>query len=115
MHLRLPGPRHWTSGDLRPGIRAITGFATAGLVMLGVGGTVYQFIAPRGLLAQLFARSAAGGMAALLALLLIGVSAWMLRSAIAPRERTRMSEILTYALALAGLAYAGHFLMKGAA
>lgn len=101
-----PASRHWAAGDLRSLLRALTGFATAGLVMLGVGGTVYYFIAPGGLLSQLFSRSAAGGMAALLALLLIGASAWMLRAWIPPRDRTRMSELLAYAFALAGFLYA---------
>jgi hypothetical protein len=119
MHLRLPGrwsaPGHWPAGDLRALLRVLTGFALAGLVILGVGGTVYHFIAPGGLLAQLFSRSAAGGMAALLAFFFIGVSGWMLRASIPARERPRMRELLSYPLALAGLVYAAQFIVKGPA
>lgn len=112
MHLRLPLSKQASAADL---LRALTGLATAGLVMLGVGGTVYHFIAPGGLLARLFSRSAAGGMAVLLAFLLIGVSAWMVRASIPPRERARVSDLLTYAFAVAGLLYVAQLVMKGIA
>jgi hypothetical protein len=106
--------RHAAAGDLRSLLRSLSGPATAGLLVLGVGGTVYALVAPGGLLAQLFARSVAGGMAALLALFFIGLSGWMLRVWIAPRQRARIAGIFAYGFALAGLLIVAQFVMKGA-
>ena len=52
---------------------SLVGFAVAVLVMLGIGGTVYKLVAPGGWLAQLFGRSIAGGLGAILAFLLLSL------------------------------------------
>jgi hypothetical protein len=94
-------------------LQALTGFAIAVLVMLGIGGTVYYLVAPGGLVAGVFGRSLAGGMAALLAFLIIGVCFWVVREAIPQRARNRYSELFVYAFAGAGVLYVVELLMKG--
>jgi len=93
--------------------RAIGGFATAVLVTLGVGGTVYQLVAPGGWLAKLFGRSLAGGLAAVLALMIIAACAWLTRSWISIGMRNRHPELFVYGFALVGAIYAVQFLAKG--
>ena len=64
--------RRAPTSDTSAFFQAIAGFAVAALVMLGVGGTLYHFVAPGGLLGRVFDRSLAGGLAAILALLIAG-------------------------------------------
>ncbi|OFZ86612.1 MAG: hypothetical protein A2W21_08560 [Betaproteobacteria bacterium RBG_16_66_20] len=93
--------------------RAIAGFAIAALVMLGVGGTVYRLVAPDGWLAPIFGRSLAGGMAAVLALLIIALCAWLTRGWVSIGARNRHSELFVYGFAATGALYAVQYLMKG--
>lgn len=90
---------------------SLLGFAMAALVMIGVGGSVYHLVAPGGWLAQLFGRSLAGGMAALLAFMVIGLCAWLTRAWIPIRSRNRYSELFVYVFAAAGAIYALRMLM----
>jgi len=94
-------------------LQAIAGFAVAVLVMVGFGGTIYKFIVPGGWFAQLFGRSVAGGLAVLLALLLIGASAWLLRAWVSITQRNRYSEVFVYVFAGVGLVYCAQLLTKG--
>ena len=93
--------------------QAIAGFVVAALVMLGVGGTVYNLVAPGGWLAGIFGRSLAGGMAAILALLIIGLCAWLTRNWISVGRRNRHSEFFVYGFAAVGALYAFQLLTKG--
>jgi hypothetical protein len=92
---------------------AIAGVAIAVLVMLGVGGTVYNLVAPGGWLAVAFGRSVAGGMAAVLALLIIGACAWLTRNLFSVSARNRHSEAFVYGFAAVGAIYAIQILVKG--
>lgn len=94
-------------------LQALLGFAIAALVMIGVGGTIYHLVAPGGWLAQLFGRSIAGGLAAMLAFLVIGVSAWLMRAWISITSRNRYSELFVYVFAVAGLVYVLQMMSKG--
>lgn len=100
-------------GETLTFLQALAGFAIAVLVMLGIGGTVYYLVAPGGWIAGVFGRSLAGGMAALLALLIIGVCIWLTRGFIPQRARDRYSELFVYAFAGAGVLYVVELLMKG--
>jgi len=93
--------------------RAIAGFAIVALVMLGVGGTVYNLVAPDGWLVRAFDRSIAGGMAAVLALMIIALSAWMTRSWVSISSRNRHPELFVYGFAAVGAVYAIQFLIRG--
>ena len=93
--------------------QAIAGFVVAVLVMLGVGGTVYNLIAPGGWFAQIFGRSLEGGLSAVLAFMVIGLCTWLTRSWISVRSRNRYSELFVYLFAAAGAVYAFQFLTKG--
>lgn len=93
--------------------QSIAGFAIAVLVMLGAGGTVYNLVAPDGWLAPIFGRSLAGGLAAILALLIIGLCGWLTRNWISVGSRNRHSELFVYGFAAAGALYAFQFLTKG--
>ncbi|HLX81333.1 MAG TPA: hypothetical protein VKS43_12195 [Burkholderiales bacterium] len=94
--------------------QAIVGFAVAVLVMLGVGGTVYHLVASDGWLAQLFGRSLASGMASVLALLIIGLCAWLARNWISVGARNRHADLFVYGFAAAGAFYAIEIFSKGA-
>jgi hypothetical protein len=94
--------------------QAIVGFVVAALVMLGVGGTVYQLVAPGGWLALIFGRSLAGGLAAVLAFLIIGLCAWLARSWISVGARNRHSDLFVYGFVVAGVFYAIEIFTKGA-
>ena len=93
--------------------QAIAGFAFAALVMLGVGGTVYNLIASGGWLARIFGRSLAGGMSAILALLIIGLCAWLARNSISVGSRNRHPELFVYGFAAAGALYAFQWFTSG--
>ena len=101
------------SGDASLLLQAFTGLAVALLVMLGVGGTLYKFLAPGGLLAQVFARSVAGGLAAILALLMIGASVWLMRDLFSTGDRSRHAESFVYGFAAAGAFYATQIFALG--
>ncbi len=100
-------------GEAASFFQAIAGFLIAALVMIGFGGTIYKFIAPGGWFTQLFGRSVAGGLAVMLALLLIGTSAWLLRAWVSIAQRNRYSELFVYVFAGVGLVFTAQLLMKG--
>lgn len=91
--------------------QAVAGFVIAALVMVGVGGTVYNLISPGGWFAQVFGRSLAGGLAVLLAFMLIGLCAWLTRNWVSPRARNRYSEVFVYLFAAAGALYSLEFVI----
>jgi hypothetical protein len=99
--------------DLAAFLQALVGFAVATLVMLGVGGTAYALVAPGGWLAGVFGRNLAGGMAAILAFVVIGACAWLARDWIPVRARNRYSELFVYGFAVAGALYLAELLMSG--
>ena len=99
--------------EIRDFAQSLVGLVIAGLVMLGFGGTVYKLIAPGGWFAQIFGRSVAGGLAVMLALVMIGASAWLLRAWVSVTQRNRYSEMFVYVFAGVGLVYAVQMLMKG--
>jgi hypothetical protein len=99
--------------EMRDFAHSFVGLVIAGLVMLGFGGTVYKFIAPGGWFAEIFGRSVAGGLAVLLAIIMIGACAWLLRSLVSVTQRNHYSELFVYVFAGVGLVYAVQMLMKG--
>ena len=100
-------------GDTSVFFQALAGFAIAALVAVGIGCTVYHLVAPGGWLAQLFARSLAGGLAALLAFMIVGLCAWLTRAWISVADRDAYAELFVYAFAGAGLLYAIEMLTRG--
>ena len=93
--------------------QALAGFAISVLVMLGIGGTVYKLVSPGGWLANLFGRSLAGGFAAMLAFLVIGLCFWVTRGWISTSTRNHYSEAPVYLFAGAGLVYAVRLYLTG--
>ena len=93
--------------------QAVVGFATAALVTLGATGTVYNLVAPGGWLAQVFSRSLAGGLATILALLIIGQCVKMTHDLISAGTKNRYLEIFVYGFAAAGAFYAFQYFVKG--
>lgn len=91
----------------------IAGMGILALVMLGVGMTVYRFIAPEGWLAQLFGRSVSDGVAALVSTMVIGFLAWVGREWITPAQRNRYADFFVFAFAAAGFAYLVQLGLKG--
>ena len=107
-HVKLKPP-----GDLALLLQGLAGFVVATLVMLGVGGSVYNLVAPGGWLAGVFGRNLAGGMAAVLAFIIIGACVWLARDWISLRDRDRFSELFVYGFAAAGVMYFVELLLKG--
>ena len=101
--------------DTGASLRELAGLAIAVLVMLGVGGTAFHLVAPGGWLALLFDRSLAGGIAALLSFVLIGVSAWLISGWISVTGINRYADVLVYVFAAAGFLYAVAMLSRGGA
>jgi len=101
-------------GDTSAFFQAIAGTAVAALVMFGVGGTAYNLFAPGKWLAQLFERSLAGGIAAILALLIVGLCVKLTHDLISTEGRNRYAEFFAYGFAAVGTAYALQYLVKGA-
>jgi len=107
-HVRLK-----PASDTSAFFQAIAGLAVVALVMLGVGGTVYNLVAPGGWLSQVFGRSLAGGLAAILALLVIGLCVKLTHNLISVGNRNRYSEAFVYGFAAAGAIYALQYFIKG--
>lgn len=108
-----PGKTLKPQGDTIAFFQMLAGCAVAVLVMLGVGGTFYNFVSPGGWLAQIFGRHAAGGLVALVALATVGAALWMLRERIPAASRGRFSELFVYMVATAGGLYVLQLALKG--
>jgi hypothetical protein len=93
--------------------QACIGFVLVGLVLTGIGGTIYKVIAPDGWVAQAFGRSLSAGVATLGSLIMIFGLAWFSRGWNSPRHRTRFSDLLVYTFAAAGLLYLAQLWIKG--
>ena len=91
--------------------QAALGITLLGLVLVGIGGTIYKVISPDGWVTQAFGRSLSAGVAALGSLLMIAGLAWFSRSS--PRSYNRFPELLVYTFAAAGLLYLAQIWMKG--
>jgi hypothetical protein len=91
--------------------QAAVGVTLLGLVLVGIGGTIYKVISPDGWVTQAFGRSLSAGVAALGSLLMIVGLAWFSRSS--PRSYNRFPELLVYTFAAAGLLYLAQLWMKG--
>ena|SRR6185295_2258991 len=102
-------------GDTAAFVKAIAGFAVAALVMFGVGGTIYNLVAPGGWLSGIFGRSLAGGLAAILAMLIVGLCVRLTYNLLSVGDRNRSLEVFIYGFAASGAVYAFQFLGKGGA
>ena len=93
--------------------QAAVGLAILGLVLAGIGGTIYKVISPDGWVAQAFGRSLSAGAAALGSLLLIAGLAWFSRSWAPTSRATAFSEFLVYIFAAAGFLYLAQLWTQG--
>ena len=91
----------------------VIGFVLVGLVLMGIGGTIYKVISPDGWVASAFGRSLSAGAAALGSLVMITALAWFSRGWAAPRHRSTFSDLLVYGFAAAGLLYLAQIWLKG--
>jgi len=89
------------------------GVTLLGLVLVGIGGTIYKVISPEGWVTQAFGRSLSAGVAALGSLLMIIGLAWFSRGWQSPRSHNKFPELLVYTFAAAGLLYLAQLWMKG--
>ena len=89
------------------------GATLLGLVLVGIGGTIYKVISPEGWVTQAFGRSLSAGVAALGSLFMIAGLAWFSRGWASPRTRNRFPELLVYTFAGAGLLYLAQLWSKG--
>ena len=93
--------------------QAALGVTLLGLVLIGIGGTIYKVMAPEGWVTQAFGRSISAGMAAVGSLFTIVGLAWFSRGRQSPQSPNRISELLVYSFAAAGLLYLAQLWMKG--
>ena len=84
-----------------------------GLVLGGIGGTIYKIISPEGWIAQAFGRSLSAGAAALGSMALVGALAWFSRTWGDPTNRTLLWHFLIWSFAAAGGLYLAQLWMKG--
>ena len=91
-------------------MRAWIEIALAALVVTGVGGTLYNVLAPHGWIADAFHRSTPAGLAAIGVVGLLGTFAWMARATLI---RGRSAQLFAYALAGVGLVYLARFWIHG--
>jgi hypothetical protein len=94
-------------------VHATVGCVMLALVLAGIGGTIYKVISPEGWIALAFGRSLSAGAAALGSITLIAGLAWFSRSWGDPINRTRLSDLLVYGFAFAGVVYLAQFWSKG--
>lgn len=111
----LPAAQPRQLADLAGIGRTLADGAVALLVLAGVAGTVFNLAARDGWIVQLFGRSLAGGLAALLALLIIGLGVVMALEALTARQRARLSELLCHGFAIMGAIYLAQLALKGGA
>ena len=83
------------------------------LVLTGIGGTIYNLIAPNGWIAHAFGRSFSAGAAALGSLILIVGLAWFSRGRGTGRARQRYADLVVYIFAAAGALYLAQLWLKG--
>ncbi len=91
----------------------VIGFVVVGLVLVGIGGTIYKVISPDGWIALAFGRSLSAGAASLGSLIMIAGLAWFSRGWNSPRYRNRFSDLLVFSFAAAGLLYLGQLMLQG--
>ena len=93
--------------------QAALGLTLLGLVLVGIGGTIYKVISPDGWVTQAFGRSLSAGAAALGSLLIVVGLAWFSRGWTSPRAHNRYPELLVFTFAAAGLLYLAQLWTKG--
>ena len=93
--------------------QALIGLALLGLILLGIGGTIYKILAPDGWIAHLFGRSVTAGSAAVGSLAVLAVLAWFSRGWTSVGQKHTFSEIVVFGFAFAGLVFAAELLLKG--
>jgi len=94
-------------------LQGVLGVVVLALVPLGVGGTIYKAISPRGWITQMFGQSVSAGAAVLGALGVVIALAWFSRVYGSPRRRNRHAGLFVYVFSAAGFLYALQFLSKG--
>ena len=92
---------------------AVLSFLFIGLVIMGIGGTIYKVISPDGWIATAFGRSLSAGAASLGSLIMITGLAWFSRGWTASNYRSRFSELLVFTFAAAGFIYLALLCWKG--
>ena len=91
-------------------MKAWVEIAVAVLVVTGVGGTLYNILAPHGWIADAFHSSTPAGLAAIGVVGMVSTFAWMARRVMI---RGRSAQLFAYAFAGVGLVYLARFWMHG--
>jgi len=94
-------------------LQSVVGLVFLALVPLGVGGTIYKAISPRGWITQMFGHSVSAGAAVLGALGVVIALAWFSRVYRSPRHRNRHAGLFVYFFGAAGFVYALQFMSQG--
>lgn len=91
-------------------MKAWVEIALAVLVVTGLGGTLYNILAPHGWIADAFRSSTPAGLAAIGMVGLLGTFLWMARGVMI---RGRSAQLFAYAFAGVGLLYLARFWIHG--
>lgn len=85
------------------------GFVISALVLIGISGSIYRLVSPQGWFVQAFGHSASLGAALVAAVLGAAALVWALPGWM-PAQRGRISEVVVYGFAVAGVLYLGQYL-----
>jgi len=86
-------------------LQTVTGFWLLALVLIGVCGSILEVIAPQGWLARTLGAGVSIGAAAIISMVFIAAVGWFAREWASPGEKNRISDIVFYVFACAGLLY----------
>lgn len=86
-------------------LQTVTGFWLLALVLIGVCGSILEVIAPQGWLARTLGAGVSVGAAALISMVFIVAVGWFAREWVSPGEKNRITDIVFYTFAGAGLLF----------
>lgn len=84
------------------------------MVLVGLCGTLYKLLAPKGWMAAMMGQGFSGGVALIGLLFVLGVIGWIARTWTTTREQAASANLVVYAFAATGVFYAFQLWTKGA-
>jgi hypothetical protein len=86
-------------------LQTVGGFWLLTLVLIGVCGSIMQVIAPHGWLARTLGSGASLAVAAIISMMFVVSVGWFAREWTSPGEKNRITDIMLYGFACAGVVY----------
>jgi len=86
-------------------LQTVAGFWLLALVLIGVCGSILEIIAPQGWLARTLGPGASLGAAAIISLVFVATVGWFAREWASAGDKHRITDVVLYAFACAGLLF----------